>query len=386
MRRIELRGLTVIVVTCAAACAMPEATPHQALARSDSGGIELVSSAGGEVVSRFPAAADSFLMELDGTPRIFSGSSRQWVRVSPHGDVFVIASDLRAILRFDAAGHPVSQIGKRGNGPGEMMLPLTLMLRGDTVAVVDATKRALLRWSSYGDSLLGQLSWPENQKLGTVLALAGENVLSVGEMSERRQAWGTVGWTGRPHPLIAFAMPPIVLINLPCDSRPTERAAILSPRLHISTLDETAVVAGTERYELWVSDRNRLVRSIRREIESRPPTKSEVSLAAGRGYRLTMNGRKCSVSATELIERVGVASVFPAIHGLSLTADGSIWVLRTFSRETAGTVDQFSLGGTYLRTWHNASLPLGSLPDGRLLVPREDEESGGTLIELVRLR
>jgi len=59
--------------------------------------------------------------------------------------------ELRGLTVIVVTCAPVSQIGKRGNGPGEMMLPLTLMLRGDTVAVVDATKRALLRWSHHGD-------------------------------------------------------------------------------------------------------------------------------------------------------------------------------------------------------------------------------------------
>lgn len=383
------RPVSTVTFVLAASMAIGciDATPlTRAVVRTDSAGIEIVRSEGPDRSYDFPPRSESYLQDTDGTPYIFSGTTPQWVRTSRAAETFVIVTDKRAVARFDSLGRFSRLIGKHGRGPGEFLAPLMMMLYEDTIAVSDGFKRSLLRWSHFGDSLIAQITWPEDARVGRVYAVRGGDALSSSEGERAGAPVGTLGWSSDSAPLITFPSPEVVLVTVPCRPGPLERAAYFAPRFHVATAGSFTVTAGTARYEVWLLDEDGIARSIRRSYEERPPRASEVKLAAGSGFRTTMaNGARCSVSARELIDSVGVAEVYPAIHGLSVTRDGSIWVSRTFTRNEIGDVDQFAPDGSYLRTWRNAPLPLASLPDGRLIVPREDEYSGGTLLELVRL-
>lgn len=381
MRLIKAQSLLALTVL---GCSEP--SQSELLTRADSAGIEIVYSAGPDRIQDFPAPGSNYLLDTDGSPYLFTQYTPQWVRTSSSGDVVVIASDRHALARFDSGGRFHGLVGKRGQGPGEFGAPFTLMLRGDTIAATDGFKRAVLRWSHLGDSLLPQITWPEDQQVGTVYAVHGEDALAAGSGDRNGRPWRTLGWVSDSAPLISFPAPQVITVTLPCSGgMPTRRHAYLTPQLHIATSDSLVVVVGVERYEVWILDDDGVVRSIRRAHVPRPPTESEVKLAAGRGLRHTINGVSCSVSARDMIDSVGVADVYPAVHDLSITSDGSIWVSRTFTREEDGDVDQFALDGSYLGTWRNAPLPLAVLPDGRLIVRRSDENSGGLLLEIVRL-
>jgi hypothetical protein len=72
------------------------------------------------------------------------------------------------------------------------------------------------------------------------------------------------------------------------------------------------------------------------------------------------------------------------VQGLSLTKDGTMWVQRSLRNEPP-VLDVFGSDGAYAGTVRGFGLPLGLLPNGELLVPQEDEESGGFVITRLRV-
>lgn len=382
--RVVLSTLSSAIFGLLAAC-RPATPAALGTTRTDSAGVEIVVSSGVDVSLDFPDPAGQSLLGQDGTPYIFGMSTPQWVRTTAAGDVLVLDTDLRAVVRFDSAGRQSGTIGGRGEGPGEFRRPLSLMLNADTISVYDPLKRAILRWTGNGETLIAQQTLDTTVAVGTPYARRGGSVLFEIDVEIDGQRHGALSWSTDSTPLLSFPFPPTTMISLGCRDRPIERAQLFSPRFHVATDGSSVVAAGTAEYQIWIISDSGIVRSIRRDVPTRAPTRAEVRIQAGRGYSSTINGRKCSLSAAELIERSGVAAVFPAVHGLAITADGHTWVMRSFQRESRGTVDEFDSTGVYLRTWRDAPLPLGMMPDGRVIVPRDDQDSGGTLLQVVRL-
>lgn len=374
--------ITTLMLLGALGCAdRPISAP--AVTRADSAGIEIVVSSGPDSIVRFPIDEVTYLLDPGGVRAVFSNSTPQWVRASARGDIFVLDLDSRAIKRFGANGGYVGSVGQRGGGPGELMAPVTLLLSGDTLAVVDAGKRAVVRWASMGDSVLPQLTFPENRRVGTGYILRGDAILSSTDALVDATAYGAIQWSDMDSPTLRFELPEVT--RIPCGARPLERPPLLAFRFHVAASQTSFVAAGTARYEVWRGD-TVLRQSIRREYVPRPPTRQEISLAAGRGFRRTMaNGGGCSLSASELQAAVGVVTQMPAIHGLRITEDGRVWVRRSFSRSLRGDVDEFDASGAYIRTWRSGALPVASLADGRVIVALDDADSGGISLGIVRL-
>ncbi len=138
-------------------------------------------------------------------------------------------------------------------------------------------------------------------------------------------------------------------------------------------------------YEVSILERGRRVRSVRRDVPLRTPDSETIRLAAGRGVRATLGGSRCVVDPQDLAEIAGTASTVPAVHGITVLSDRSLFVQRTLAGESTQRVDYFDSEGVYQGTLRGVQLPVGRLPDGRLLVPRPDEETGGHTLALIRL-
>jgi hypothetical protein len=57
----------------------------------------------------------------------------------------------RRVVSFDNLGNPVASFGKRGNGPGEYVLPIDLCVTQDFVYILDSPQRKLLRYNKTGE-------------------------------------------------------------------------------------------------------------------------------------------------------------------------------------------------------------------------------------------
>jgi hypothetical protein len=115
-----------------------------------------------------------------------------------------------------------------------------------------------------------------------------------------------------------------------------------------------AVVSGPN-YEIDVFRRGVLVRKITRAVKPRPASRELALQEVRDGHELTAPVR-CRISPSELVDARGFAENVPAISGLAVAPDGSVWVRRGFvSGEDEPTIDIYGPDGAYLGT-----LPAGS--------------------------
>ncbi len=330
-------------------------------------------------------SSDSALLDEEGAPFLFTALPSWAVAALPNGETVALSAQDAVAYLFDGSGGFVGRIGRRGDGPGELRLPLAVTLSGDTLEVFDSQRAAVQRWTGLGDSLLPQLTLPTTEQGIRPLDVRGTDVFAVRRESSGDSARAAIGASADSSPVLSFTYPAGKAVPLPCLPMPVRRPPLLTPTVHAAAYQDRAVVSGSAAYEVWVIEGGRLVRSIRREVEAKPPTDEDLRLVAGTGVRASLGGQQCQVKPRELAELLGAASYVPAIHGITLLSDGSIWVQRTLRGSSKPRVDSFDRDGRYRFTL-DANLPVGVLPDGRYLIPVDDESTGGVIVRFARIR
>lgn len=160
---------------------------------------------------------------------------------------------------------------------------------------------------------------------------------------------------------------------------------LFSPQLTWAASGPRIVANVGPAYEIWMHEGARVIAGVRRAVTPRAPTSDDVRLLYPNGMRMRGGSVECTASPEEVAEELGVADVFPAVHGLALLSDGTIWVERVPSRGDLRVVDVFAPDGAYAGTMRDRSMPVAVMPGGDLLVPREDEDSGGTVLTRVKV-
>lgn len=359
--------------------------PSVAVVQDSSGIAIAVSQSPGDRRAAVAWSSDSALLDERGDPFLFTALPTWAVTVLPAGATVALSAQEAVAYVFDASGRFVSRIGRRGDGPGELRLPLAVTLSGDTLEIFDSQRAVVQRWTGLGDSLLPQLTLPTAEQGIRPLDVRGADVFAVRRESRGDSVLVEIGASADSPSILSFRYPAGRAVPLPCLPMPVRRPPLLTPTVHAAAYQDRAVVSGSAEYELWLIDGGKLVRSIRREVDAHRPTEEDLRLAAGTGIRASLGGQRCEVKPRELAELLGAASHVPSIHGIALLGDGSIWVQRTLRGSSTPRVDSFDRDGRYLFTVP-ANLPLGVLPDGRYLIPVEDESTGGIFVRFARIR
>jgi hypothetical protein len=359
------------------------------VSRSDSASVSVVSSAGGDRSQDFPPVGRDFLRDSTGERWLFSVKTPQWLRVAPSGRIYAISWEHRAIAEFDSAGRFRRMIGRRGRGPGEMEMPLTVMLRADTLAVNEGWNRSILRWVGFGDRLIDQLTpGPGSPPTGPALAIEGSSLLSSHD-ADPTDAGQRIeiqfGWSADVAPMAVAVGPKLLEVETArCGVQHTFPLFVAIPSA--AAEGEWSAFAVGSRYEVREFQRHRLTHVIRRAVPDRIPTEADIERYVGHGRKRSDGGSgQCTISPEELRKGVPVGQTIPPVHGIAVMSDGALWVRRTMPTDDESMVDEFDASGAYTRTWRGGSIPLGRLSDGRYALVREDAESGGFFVELVTL-
>ena len=350
--------------------------------RTDSAGVEIVTSGGTDNPLTWMFTEVDVLRDSVGEPYLFTNVFSRGVAVDDTGRTIVLAG--RSLVRFDADGRYEMTVGRRGGGPGEMQLPRSVMMNGDTVLVHDLLKESFVRWTSalkpIGDRRLdGELMGIENvafhdggmwvEKDVPIDSLTHTLLLpdTTGGAALHRVSVSRTG--AADFGCIMFSgMPPL-----------------FSPDLVWSANGPRIAVSAAPTFEIWIHEGARTSLSIRRPVPARAPTIEDAKLLHPGGMKVAFPGGECLIPVEDIVDQLKLAKTFPAIHDMRLLGDGSLWVRRTIRDDEHPVVDVFDSTGAYMGTVHDKQLPLGILPNGELLIPREDEVTGGTFIARVRV-
>jgi hypothetical protein len=255
---------------------------------------------------------------------------------------------------------------------------------GDTLFVHDLVKQALVRWSPTLDPI-------GDRRLDGALSGATRVAFRTGGLWVQRT---TLGDSSRTISFVAdttaaalhtIAIPTGGTSRLGCMTL-YQTTPIFAPTMSWATSGARALVSAGPAYELHLYEGPRLIAVVRRAVASRAPTVDDVRALYPEGLRISAGGAAaCVVPVETVIQQMGVAETYPAVHDLVLLSDGTIWAQRDPTSSASPVLDVFASTGAYAGTVRGMRLPIGRLPNGELLVPRLDEDTGGYLLARVKV-
>lgn len=353
--------------------------------RADSAGVKLITSTRADTALNWRFDSIGVLRDSVGEPWLFTGLSPQMVITDRAGRTYVLERE-PAVRRFGREGVYERSFGRKGSAPGEMEFPFVLAQQGDSVVVVDPVRDAIVRW---GPDLEPINDLPMRDGLDRVQRIAFRS----GGFWIEKFDFDTSGTTVH---LSADTLGGASLLTLhqpnPRNRRMLEgcggRLRLLQPKFFEPALmwdneGARALAYVGPTYELRLYEGNRLIAMLRRDVAPRAPTMDDVRRLYPEGMKVQAGALNCEIPLEKLVEGAEIAPTMPFANGLALLSDATMWVQRSLRNEPP-VLDVFGSDGAYAGTVRGFGLPLGRLPNGELLVPKEDEDSGGFVI--VRMR
>lgn len=383
MRRLVMWA--TVAFAAAGACASPPAEPADVV-RTDSAGVRIVSS--GAEDRELPWRFDSVdvLHDSVGEPWLFTSMSPGTVLIDRAGRVYAITQD-PSIVRFGLDGRFDRTIGRKGSGPGEYELPVSISAHGDTLVVRDIARQVLVRFSSSLDPV------PDRRLVGALTGAGAIEFRSGGLWILKQVNADTV----RRVELRADTAEGAPLRQLPLTlGRPVRYGCVgfpfappfFEPTILWSASGARIVVNEQPSYELWLYEGARAVARVERRLRPRAPTVEDVRARMPEGLVVSFLGERpdCRIPVEEVVAKQGMAPHLPLVEEVQLFSDGTIWTRRAMRTADTVEVDVFGSDGAYVGTARDVALPLARYPNGDLLVPREHEESGGVVFVRMRVR
>ena len=381
-----------LAATCAAlvsvlstACVAPPAEPADVV-RTDSAGVRIVSS--GAVDRELPWRFDSVdvLRDTLGVPWIFTGVSRGTVLIDRAGRTYVITRD-PSVVRFGLDGRFDRTIGRKGGGPGEFEFPISISAQGDTLVVRDIARGVLVRFSSSLDPVADRRLDGAFASVGSIEFRSGGFWYSRQFNSDTLQGIELRADTVGGPPLQRLLATPGKPVRYSCVGLPFA-TPIFEPTINWVASGPRILVNVQPSYDLWLYEGVRVVARIQRPLRTRKPTLDDVRAQYPEGLIISFVGARpdCKVPAEEIAAKQGLAPQLPLVEDVRLFSDGTIWALRSLRSAETVVFDVFGSDGAYVGTSSGAEMPVGRYPNGDLLVPRDDAESGGVLLMRVKIR
>lgn len=361
-----------------AACAPDDGAAGDDVVRADSAGVRIITSGADDVALDWTFEDIDVLRDSVGEPWLFTLMYPRAVVTDRIGRTFVLTRD-PSIVRFGRDGRYELSFGRRGGGPGEMQFPLSLDAKADTLVVLDIGKRAFVRWGSTFDALADERLGDAMQRAEAVAFRFGGFWFSYRTYADSAVTLMLLGDTTSP-PLHQVVIPNGGPVQMKC-ATVSQSTPMFAPDLLWAAEGGRIVVNATAAYELWLHEGSRPIASIRRPLPLRAPTLEDAKQLWPEGHKMSFGGDRppCITPTEDLMKIFDVAPVLPMVSGVNLLSDGTIWVNRSWD-DKSPVLDVFAADGAYAGTIQGMRMPVGLLPNGELLVPREDEMSGGYVI------
>lgn len=376
-------SLGVLVAACGR-----EPAQQANVVRADSAGVRIITSTGPDTALAWRFDTIGVLTDSVGEPWLFTRVSPQYVITDRAGRTYVLDRE-PVIRRFGRDGRYERSIGRKGGAPGEMEMPFQLLQQSDSIAVLDVGRSAIVRWG------------PDLEPIADIPLRGGfEGVTRVGfrtgglwQMVSSYDSTGnrlvlrgdTTGATELARVYDPVPKNPRMLEA--CGGRVTlTQPNFFSRSIQWDNDGPRALVYAGPAYELALYEGNRLLASVRRDLPTRAPTVDDIRRQYPDGLKLQVPGAECTVPLSELTAGPALEGTMPFAFNVTLLKDGTMWVQRSMRAEKPPVLDVFGSDGAYAGTVRGYHLPVGLLPNGELLVPIDDEESGGLVIARMGVR
>lgn len=326
------------------------------------------------------------------------------VAFGPGEHLFVLDRVARRVTEFDAAGRFVRHVGRPGNGPGELIVPIHLDVSAEgTLVVTDAGRFA---FATYGPDGAFRRFVPMNAAFPVVRPVVSSGSASVLAIMRPLGEDGPRGMLPLvSHPL-GSGVPARLLYAVPRRMAPERtgsaeggitisRTVVFAPPLLLSALPrgETAL-AFTSGYTIRIlDDAGQTVRYLQRPMRVRRTTQGDrervrnrqredaeaaegpvVSLG-GVGVGALPPGTPLPASLDEQLRHLEFADTIPALQGMRTSPSGTIWIERTPADVgEPGPIDLVRADGTYLGSLTGFRLPDAISRGGRAAHVERDED------------
>lgn len=381
-RRFLLALGTAILVACGGG---DSADPS--VVRADSAGVRLITSTGPDKPLGWKFDTVGVLRDSVGEPWLFTNVSTSDVLTDRAGRVYVLERE-PAVRRFGRDGTYERSFGRRGGAPGEMQLPFLMRQQGDSIAVLDLARQAIVRWDPEFEPI-------SDIRLDGAFADVRDFSFRPGGVWLLRQYQAdsaTVNSfhldSGSTSPSFKISRPTPRMVQVSCSGGLNFSAPFppfFSPAIQFDASGGRVLVNVGPGYDLQLIEGMRHIARIRRDLVPRAPTVDDVRAQFPDGMKIQFGGSAaCTLDLEALIASAGIAEWLPFVTGVALLSDGTMWVKRSGNAKPV-VLDVFDSDGSYAGTLTGHSLPVGRLPTGEVLFPVDDEDSGGVVIARVQI-
>jgi hypothetical protein len=349
-----------------------------AVERWDSAGVEIVVSPAEDRVLTWTFETEFSLGGEETDEESFYRVGPRTVGTDALGRIHVLDPDAYRVVSFDGQGRFLAMAGSQGDGPGELAFPFGLAVTptGELI-VADFDKQSLPRFRDGVEIESLAMPFPP----GNLSLDWGDGAL-VGQRAEftpegTRRTLYRIGSDGDTTALARFQGAegrPVTFES--CGISITAMGPIFEPMNPWDASEAGVAYAPSAEYEVRFAVAGEVARVLRRALPPRPADRAAALASQGEGMRIGVGGGQSRLcAAAEAVDQRGFAPELPWIASMIVAPDGALWIRRFEPAEGEdGPIDLFDPTGAYVGTLPaDAPMPIGFLPDGRVLVEALDE-------------
>lgn len=375
------RTVVSIALVCQMLTGCRASHDSSGVVRIDSAGVEIVVSSGVDFDVGWSVRREFALGGAESGPESFDIVTPSTVGIDTARHLFVLDLRARRVVVFSQVGQFVRELGREGEGPGELTFPGSMVVTPDgTVSVFDAGKGRLVRFGPDG-AVLRELDfpfygWPGQARhmSSTAGGMLVASSVAPDDDNTVRNALQLIG--ERDTIVVAYqTFPRPDMVRYPTCGGGFSMARIFEVELSWSVSGEVVVVNRTPAYEFEEYREGVLIRRVRRDVALRAATEAMAVAELGEGLRVNFGQGVCVISPVELVNGRGFAPDLPWIDDLTRSPDGEVWVKRRgVGVDGTGPLDVFSPSGAYLGSMPSGTpFPILFLDDDRFVAAERDE-------------
>jgi hypothetical protein len=375
------RSILLLAVVSAGSigCGAAESNARGSVVRSDSAGIELVTSPSRDVPLAWRVEREFVRGGEEAGIESYYALWKASVGADARGNVYVLDGNASRVLVYDRRGRLQRSVGSRGGGPGELQAPHSLVVTASgEISVYDYSK-GFVRFDASSQPLeeerTGLRPIPLRQRFvmptqgGTALATMGRH--GDGLAYQLR-------WTAS-HDTTLLAVTPLPradMVRYPSCGGGMNLPPLFTPDLVWDATPDHLVVAMSAAYSIDVVRDGRVVRRVRRAIPTIPAIRALAIADLGDGFRINFGRGPCVIPPEEMVDLRGFGPEVPMLRAITVAPDGSLFVERRAPDEpTTYRIDVFDATGAYLGTLPDGTpMPLLVLEDGAIVAVERDAD------------